>query len=171
MDVEIGAKHREATGDTQNRYLTFFTGSQLFGLPIGEIIQITQMQEIIPIPEQPHYIKGIINMRGQIIPVIDMRLRFGMMEAEFTDRTCIIIVRVDDVHFGLIVDDVDEVADIEVEQISVPSTFSGEVAAMHDYMTGIARLPSGTDEKEKVALLLQAGKLLQESELMSFSSL
>ena len=78
------------------RYLTFRTDGQIFGLPITEIVQITQMQEIIELPEHLPYVKGIINLRGQIIPVIDVRLRLGKPEVPPDEHTCIIITHVQD---------------------------------------------------------------------------
>lgn len=159
----------ETTDESRNRYLTFLTDGQLFALPIREIVQITQMQEIIPLPEQTHYVKGMINLRGQIIPVIDMRLRFGKQEAEFTERTCIIIAHVQENDFGFIVDEVDEVIDIEPEQISASPKVSTEFSNVNNYLTGVARLGGAEGEKERVALLLHAGKILGENEFASLS--
>lgn len=120
MELQEQVLTSQLTEESSNRYLTFFTDGQLFGLPITEIVQIAQMQEVIPLPEQVPYVKGMINLRSQIIPVIDIRLRFGKDEAQFTERTCIIIAHVQGNDFGLIVDQVDEVTDIEAQQISEP---------------------------------------------------
>jgi len=165
------AGYAEERADELNlRYLTFRTDNQLFGLPIREIVQITQMQEIIVLPEQPHYVKGIISLRGQIIPVIDVRLRFGKKEAGYTERTCIIITHVQGSDFGLIVDEVDEVTDIQEEQVSPPPKIGAAADNKeNDYITGIARLTESGKEKERVVLLLHAGKILGEAELSSLS--
>lgn len=155
--------------ELDTRYLTFRTDGQLFGIPIAEIVQITKIQEIIRLPEQPPYVKGIINLRGQIIPVIDVRLRFGKQEAAFTERTCIIIAHVRGSDFGLIVDEVDEVADIRAEQISVPPKINADANQVNTYLTGIARLKTGSSQKERIALLLRVARILGEDEFASLS--
>lgn len=155
--------------ESHMRYLTFLMDNQLFGLPIAQVVQITQMQEIIQLPEQSHYVKGITNLRGQIIPVIDVRLRFGKQEADFTERTCIIITHVRGSDFGLIVDEVDEVTDIQAEQISTPPKIGADSDKVNDYITGIAQLKKGENQKDRVVLLLHAGKILGETEFTSLS--
>ena len=155
--------------ESHMRYLTFLMDNQLFGLPIAEVVQITQMQEIIPLPEQSHYVKGIVNLRGQIVPVIDMRLRLGKQEADFAERTCIIITHVRGNDFGLIVDEVDEVTDIQAEQISAPPKIGADSDKVNDYITGIAQLKKGGNQKDRVVLLLHAEKILGETEFASLS--
>ena len=155
--------------ELETRYLTFRTDGQLFGIPITEIVQIAKIQEIIRLPEQPPYVKGIINLRGQIIPVIDVCLRFGKQAAAFTERTCIIIAHVKGSDFGLIVDEVDEVADIRAEQISEPPRISADADQVNAYLTGIARLKAGGNQKERIALLLHAARIVGEAELPSLS--
>lgn len=169
MELQDKLHTDESMGESNIRYLTFLTDHQLFGLPITEIVQITQMQEIIPLPEQSHYVKGIINLRGQIIPVIDVRLRFGKQEAVVTERTCIIIAHVQGSDFGLIVDEVDEVANIPTEQISAPPKIGTDSNQVNAYLTGIAQLKTNESQKGRVALLLHAGKILGEAELASLS--
>ncbi|MGX8702557.1 chemotaxis protein CheW [Caproiciproducens sp.] len=164
MELQDKLHTDEPVDASQERYLTFLTDQQLFALPITEIVQIAQMQEIILMPDQSDYVKGVINLRGQIIPVIDVRLRFGKPEAAYTERTCIIITNVRNSDFGLIVDEVDEVVDIETEQISAPPKINAGASRVNDYLTGIARLKSADGQKERVALLLHAGKILGESE-------
>jgi purine-binding chemotaxis protein CheW len=169
MELQDKLYAGEQAEEAHMRYLTFLTGNQLFGLPITEIVQIAQIQEIIGLPEQLPYVKGIINLRGQIIPVIDVSLRFGKQETGFTERTCIIITRVKGSDFGLIVDEVDEVADIQAEQISAPPKMSADSDQVNDYLTGIARLKANGGQKERVVLLLHAGRILGEAESASFS--
>ncbi|MEA4971172.1 MAG: chemotaxis protein CheW [Candidatus Pelethousia sp.] len=151
------------------RYLTFHTDGQLFGLPITEIVQITKIQEIIGLPEQPYYVKGIINLRGQIIPVIDVRLRFGKQAVPPDERTCIIITHVRGSDFGLIVDEVDEVTDILPEQISAPPMISVGGDNVNAYITGVAKLKASHGHKDRVALLIQAAKILGEAEFAFLS--
>lgn len=169
MELQEQLLASQLTEASSNRYLTFFTDRQLFGLPITEIVQIVQMQEIIPLPEKAPYVKGMINLRSQIVPVIDIRLRFGKEEAEFTARTCIIIVHVQGNDFGLIVDEVDEVIDIETQQISAPPKIGNEPSHVNDYLMGIATIQADEGQKERVILLLHAGRILGESEFATLS--
>ncbi|MFT3983595.1 MAG: chemotaxis protein CheW [Lachnospiraceae bacterium] len=150
-----------------NRYLTFLTDRQLFGIPIYEVVQIVGLQEITELPDNPDYIKGVISLRGQIIPVIDTRKRFGRPESSYNDRTCIVIIRVQNNDFGLIVDEVDEVTDILLDQIAPPPKISTQKAS--DYISGIAQLKSDASHKERVALLLNTAKILGEDELAALS--
>lgn len=138
------------------KYLTFFTDEQLFGVSIADVVQIVGMQGITEIPEFPHYAKGIINLRGEIIPVVDMRLRMGKLEAEYSERTCIIVTSIREHYIGLIVDQVDEVTDIDDSLISPPPTVMGEG---NSYLTGIGKLTN------KVVLLMDTKKLLGNEEL------
>ena len=107
--------------DTQkDKYLIFKIEEESYGIDIKYVTEIIGIQGITPVPELPDYIKGIINLRGIIIPVMDMRKRFKMPEQEYNDRTCIIVVDVEDISIGLIVDTVSEVITIEEENIVNP---------------------------------------------------
>ena len=141
----------------KHRYLTFLTNDQLFGVPIAEVMQIVEIQKITGIQGQPPYTKGIINLRGQIIPVIDMRLRLNYPEVSYNDRTCIIIIYVREQYFGLIVDGVDEVIRIMPEEISAPPEQSQKEAG--SLFTGIARIKKGNVHEETLALLIRASKI------------
>lgn len=112
----------------RGKYLTFQVHEGEYGIEINYITEIIGVQDITPVPHTHHYVKGIINLRGTIVPVIDMRLRFGHEEIEYTDRTCIIVLSMDDINIGLIVDEVQEVADIDDEKIQdPPKTTAGGV--------------------------------------------
>lgn len=163
MELQDRLHISEITEEARNRYLTFFIDCQQFGLPITEIVQITQMQEIIAMPGQSNYIKGIINLRGQIIPIIDIRLRFGKQEAEFTERTCIIIAHVGENDVGLIVDTVGEVIDIGREQISPPPQIGIESSHVNDYLTGIAILKAETKRSMLYCLFMRESFLAKAS--------
>ncbi len=107
----------------RNRYLTFHMGKEDYGIPIYNVMEIIGgMQPITEIPERADYEKGVINLRGKIVPVIDVRLRFSLPAREYTDRTCIIVTSIDDIVTGLIVDEVSEVMDIPEESIDPPPT-------------------------------------------------
>lgn len=150
--------------DLMDKYLTFWSDTQLFGIPIAEVVQIVSMQHITEIPEYPSYAKGIINLRGSIIPLVDVRLRLGKPETQYNERTCIIVTNVQENDFGFIVDEVDEVTTIPPELISTPPQMGVETASTNRYLTGIARLPAGEGMPEKIVLAIATKKLLGEQE-------
>ena len=107
--------------DTQrDRYLIFLLGNEFYGVEIRYVTEIIGLQAITEIPELPEYIRGIINLRGKIIPVMDVRLRFKKEALEYNDRTCVIVVDVGEISMGLIVDQVAEVLTIPEEEIVDP---------------------------------------------------
>lgn len=111
----------ELEEDTQKgKYLTFKLGEDFYGIEIRHVTEIIGIQPITPVPEQPDYLRGIINLRGKIIPVMDIRLRFGKCFLDYNDRTCIIVVDIDQVSLGLIVDSVSEVLSIPESEIVAP---------------------------------------------------
>ena len=144
--------------EEEEKYLTFWTDKELFGIPISDVVQIISMQQITPLPDFPEYAKGIINLRGNIIPVIDMRIRLKKPEAEYNDSTCIIVTTIQDTYIGFIVDTVDEVVDIGGDSISPTPKVSREVT--NRYLTGIGQVG------EKVVLLLDLSKILSKDEFM-----
>jgi len=141
----------------KNKYLTFYTEHQLFGIPIADVIQIVGMQEITIVPEFPNYAKGVINLRGTIIPIIDVRLRLKKEEKKYDDRTCIIVTNINDSYIGFIVDSVDEVAKINEDNISDPPKMGLDY--VNTYITGIAKL------KNNIVLLINLKKMLSEKEI------
>lgn len=111
----------ELDEDTQKgRYLTFTLGQEFYGIEIKYVTEIIGLQPITKVPELPEYVKGIINLRGKIIPIMDVRLRFKKEAREYDDRTCIIVVDINELSIGLIVDRVSEVVSILDENISEP---------------------------------------------------
>lgn len=144
--------------DTQkDRYLTFSLGSESYGIEIEYVIEIIGIQSITEIPELPAYVKGIINLRGRIIPVIDIRLRFKKESQAYNDRTCVIVVEMKGLLIGLIVDRVAEVITIpEAETVEPPQM---NVGVNNRYIKKIGKV--GHDVK----LLLDCEKLLSENEL------
>lgn len=144
------------------KYLTFQTAEQLFAVPIADVEQILQLREAIGIPEVPAYVKGIIRLRGVVIPVIDMRIRLGWPETEYGDRAGMIVVRGRaKTPIALLVDQAREVIDIPDKWISGPPVVGG--GPENDYLTGVAALPT-KDHKEQLVLLLDGSKLLRERE-------
>lgn len=141
----------------KNKYLTFYTDNQLFGIPIADVVQIVGMQDITTVPEFPSYAKGVINLRGSIIPIIDVRLRLKKEEITYNERTCIIVTTINDSYIGFIVDSVNEVANIQIENISNPPRMGTDY--INTYITGIAKLNSG------IVLLMDLKKILNDKEI------
>ena len=145
------------SNEMDGKYLTFWTEGQLFGVSISDVVQIVSIQKITSIPGFPNYVKGVINLRGSIIPVIDVRLRLNKQEASYNEHTCIIVTSIQENSFGFIVDSVDEVTKIGDENISItPKVSAGEVDS---YLNGIAKL------ENKVVLLLNIEKFLNYKEI------
>lgn len=102
----------------KGRFLTFLVGNEAYGIEIKYVTEIIGIQSVTEMPEMPIYVKGIINLRGRIIPLIDVRLRFGKAPKEYDDRTCVVVVGINGFSYGLIVDSVTEVLTISDEEIS-----------------------------------------------------
>jgi len=108
---------QEAEETQKDLYLTFRLADEDYGMEIFNVIEIVGIQKITNIPDMPEYIKGIINLRGSVIPVMDARLKFGMPKRQYDDRTCLIVVRVNETTSALVVDCVNEVLEIPTNQI------------------------------------------------------
>ena len=109
----------------RGKFLTFLVGSVGYGIEISYVVEIISVQEITLVPHTHPYVKGIINLRGTVIPVIDMAMRFGQGEVEYTEKTCIIVLSMDDMSVGILVDGVQDVSDIEDEEIQDPPKITG----------------------------------------------
>lgn len=138
----------------KNRFLTFEVGNEIYGIEILYVTEIVSMQKVTEVPDVPDYIKGVINLRGQVIPVIDVRARFKLEPKEYDDRTCAIVVNVDSAVIGLIVDAVDEVMNIPEENISPPPSISESQSCQ--FINGMGR----TDGS--VIILLSVSRLLND---------
>ena len=150
--------------DTQKgKYLTFTLGSEAYGLDIKYVTEIIGVQEITEVPQLPEYIKGIINLRGKIIPVMDVRIRFRKLFREYNDRTCIVVVETNDISVGLIVDAVSEVISIQDQDIVPPPNLNKELG--NKYIKGIGKV------KNEVKLLLDCDKLLSSDEIQNLESI
>jgi len=141
----------------KDRYLIFFLANENYGIEVRHVTEIIGMQAITDIPELPEYVKGIINLRGKIIPVMDVRLRFKKEPKEYTDRTCIIVVDIGSIPLGLVVDGVSEVITIPESDIVPPPNINKDY--MNRYIKNIGKVG------EEVKLLLDCTRLLTESEL------
>jgi purine-binding chemotaxis protein CheW len=146
--------------DTQkDKYLSFAIGRESYGMDIRYVTEIVVMQSITAVPDMPDYIKGVINLRGSVFSVMDIRNRFHLESTDYTDRTCIIIVKVDEQQVGVIVDTVNEVIDIPGEIIESLSGFHASTES--NYIQGIGKL------ENKVVILLNIEKILYAEELSS----
>lgn len=155
--ANIVENFEEMEEDTQKgRFLTFSIGKESYGIEIKYVTEIIGIQAITEIPELPDYVKGIINLRGKIIPVMDVRLRFKKDPKEYNDRTCVVVVDIDNTFLGLIVDSVSEVLTIPEQDIVEPPQFNMN---SNKYIKQIGKV--GNDAK----LLLDCEKLLTEDDL------
>jgi purine-binding chemotaxis protein CheW len=152
----------ENDSDMEGKFLTFFIEKQLFALPITDVVQIVSMQAINEIPDSINYMKGVINLRGSIIPVIDVRLRLGKLEKAYDERTCIIVILINQKEIGLIVDEVDAVISITDENISQSPQIADN--SSQNYLSGIAKFNS------KVVLIMDASKVLSAEILTLYDS-
>lgn len=136
MSIGFDVAQEELQEDTlQGKYLTFSLGTEQYAVSIRYVIEINRVLKITPMPDFPSYLEGITNLRGKIIPIMNLRKRLGMPVAEFTDTTCFMILSVNDTPFGLIVDSISEVIMIPDEAISPPPV---ESSAVSDYISGVA---------------------------------
>jgi len=125
------------------KFLTFKLGEESYGVAVLKIREIIRMQKITPVPQMPHYVKGVINLRGKVIPVLDMRLKFGVGQDVVTERTCIVVVQIQAregiaTSVGLIVDAVEEVVNISEEEVEETPDLGGQFDG--EYILGIAKI-------------------------------
>lgn len=164
--VNHDAGAAEASGSAR-KLLSFCLGKEEYGLDILAVREIIGLIDITPLPRTPTYVKGVINLRGKIIPVIELRARFGLNTVKYTEETCIIVVDVpaegesDSRQMGLVVDSVREVLDIPNGAIEPPPEFGCHVPM--DYITGIGKV------KDKVVVMLDATKVMNPSEKSSLA--
>jgi purine-binding chemotaxis protein CheW len=149
----------------EGKYLTFTLDKEEYGIGILKIKEIGMMA-ITPVPKTPEFLKGVINLRGKVIPVVDLRLRFGMDSIEYNERTCIIVVEIadqaDTVQIGIVVDSVSEVLNIKGEDIEDTPTFGTKLNT--DYILGMAKMDRG------VKILLDIDQVLTGQELSLLGS-
>lgn len=150
--------------DTQKgKFLTFQLDKEVFGIEIKYVTEIIGIQPVTFVPEVPDYVKGIINLRGQIIPVIDMRLKFKKEPIDYDDRTCVIVVEIGTIYIGLIVDCVSEVINIGDDNIVPPPSY--KTGFQNRYIKGIGKVGN------EVKLLLDCQKIISENEMESIEKI
>ncbi|RJP78150.1 MAG: purine-binding chemotaxis protein CheW [Candidatus Zixiibacteriota bacterium] len=145
----------------EGKYLTFALGREEYGIEIRHVTEIIGIQNVTDLPDMPNFIKGVINLRGKVIPVIDVRLRFAMAEREYDERTCIVVVNIRNAAVGLIVDSVSEVLDIPGDQIEPPPMVRKGQGSR--YIEGLGHVG------DTVKILLNISNLLHEEELEQIS--
>lgn len=148
---------KEAVKRVEGKYLTFILDNEEYGLEILKVREIIGVMVITSVPQTPDFIKGVINLRGKVIPVVDLRLKFGMKEMEYSKETCIIVVDVQGLLMGIVVDTVSEVMDIADSEIEPPPAFGSKVKT--DFILGMGKF------KEKVKILLDIAKILSTDEV------
>jgi purine-binding chemotaxis protein CheW len=139
------------------KYLTFCLDNEEYGLEILKVREIIGLLPITTVPRTPEYIKGVINLRGKVIPVIDLRLKFGMPETDRTEETCIIVVNLGQVEVGIIVDRVSEVRNIDGKDIDDPPSFGSNVDS--SFILGMGK------SENRVSILLDITKVLGENKI------
>lgn len=138
-----GPGQTDSLVDREGKYLTFSLADEDYGIGILRIKEIIGMMPVTSVPRTPEYVKGVINLRGKVIPVIDLRVRFKMEKTDYTDRTCIIVVEVGamEMIIGIVVDAVSEVLNIKKEDIEETPTFGTDLNT--DYILGMAKMEGG----------------------------
>ncbi len=147
-----------------NKYMLFKTADEVYGIEIKYVTEIIELQKITEVPDLPNYVKGVINLRGKVIPVVDIRLRFNMEAREYDDRTCIIVVNIDTISIGFVVDTVAEVQDIPESEIEPPPSFKTE-SGKERYISGMGKVG------DEVKILLDVSKILFESDFEAFKNI
>jgi len=143
----------------EGKYLTFALGHEEYGLEILGVREIIGLMDITGVPQVPEYVKGVINLRGKVIPVIDLRLKFGMPKQDYTNETCIIVINVMNTLMGIVVDRVCEVLDISGDNIEPAPSFGTKLHT--DFITGMGKIG------DKVKILLDIEKVLTEDVVLA----
>jgi purine-binding chemotaxis protein CheW len=164
---EIESQVVKMLTDKEGKYLTFTLAEEEYGIGILKIKEIIGMMPITSVPRTPEFVKGVINLRGKVIPVIDLRLRFGMEELEYTERTCIIVVEIESqtgtILIGIVVDAVSEVLNIKGEDMEDTPTFGAKLNTQ--YILGMAKMEGG------VKILLDIDQVLNTDELSALGTM
>jgi len=153
--------------DRGGKYLVFELGREEFGIRVLKVREIMGIQDITAVPQTPAHVKGVINLRGKVIPVVDLRLKFGLPEQEYTQRTCIIVVQVQGeagpMLMGIVVDGVAEVLNLAAADIEDTPDFGDGTAT--PYLLGMAKV------KDKVKILLEIDRVLTSTDLHALNAL
>jgi purine-binding chemotaxis protein CheW len=148
---------KKDTSAMDGKFLTFILGNEVYGIEILKAREIIGLMDITSVPQTPEYMKGVINLRGKVIPVIDLRLKFGMQEEKHTQETCVIVVEVNNTSIGIIVDSVSEVSDISGGAIEDAPSFGQDIDT--SFIMGLGKV------KDKIIILLDIEAVLSSEEL------
>lgn len=146
------------------KVIVFKLGTEEYGIEVERVQTIERMLPITRVPKTYSFVKGVVNLRGVVIPVIDLRGRFSLPETEYTDQTRIIIVTVSDMQVGFIVDSANDVVDLNENDIETPPEIVGGIKAK--YLRGVAKL-----EEERLLIMLNLHEVLNKSEIISLESM
>lgn len=156
--METATEQASKADSEDGKFLTFQLQNEEYGLEILKVREILGLLNITTVPQTPDYVRGVVNLRGQVIPVIDLRLKFGMKERDDDKRTCIIVVAVNGIKMGIVVDTVSEVMDIGKDSIDETPSFGTKLNT--DYILGMGKVKGG------VKILLDIDKVLTSGELV-----
>lgn len=161
--AEVQGKPGRDLGHLSGKYLTFFLAGEQYGLEITKVREILGVLDITPVPQTADFVLGVINLRGKVIPVMDLRLRFGQEYREPDERTCIIVVEVTDslgqlILMSVVVDQVNEVLNVSSDDIDASPAFSTDLDT--SFIMGMAKTDGG------VRILLDVDRIVQESQLV-----
>jgi purine-binding chemotaxis protein CheW len=155
--LSVGQERESLAG----KYLTFELGGEVYGLEILKVQEIIGMMNVTQVPRTPEFVRGVINLRGKVIPVVDLRKKFALEAQEDTEKTCIVVVQIaregGEITMGAIVDEVSEVLDVGSEQIEPPPSFGTDVDT--DFILGMGKVD------QKVVMLLDVDKVLSGSDM------
>ena len=146
----------------KDKFLTFHLGEEDYGIEICHVTEIIGIQKITSVPDMPESIRGVINLRGKVIPVMDVRSRFKLESREYDDRTCIVVVAIDETLVGLVVDQVKEVVEIAESQIEPPPCSKSKSSG--SYINGMGKIEG------EVKILLNVQSLLIDEELFGIEN-
>ena len=161
MSTTMETEQAVAATATGGKFLTFFLDREEYGIEILSVREIIGLLPVTPVPQTPYYVQGVINLRGQVIPVVDLRLKFDMEAIDSTEETCIIVVQTGGAQLGIIVDKVSQVLDIPTRDIVDAPTVATEINT--DYIMGIGK------SEGRVTLLLHIGMIFPSSEVSEFT--
>lgn len=157
----MAEKETHSFEDRAGKYLTFELGGEIYGLEILKVQEIIGIMTVTRVPRTPDFVRGVINLRGKVIPVVDLRIKFGLDSIDDTERTCIIVVQVSQedniITMGIIVDEVSEVLDIAANQIEAAPEFGHQIET--NFILGMGKV------EKKVVMLLDVDKVLSGGEI------
>lgn len=163
LEETANANAQESTASLAGKYLTFALGEESYAIGILKVQEIIGVMSVTRIPRTPHFVRGVINLRGKVIPVMDLRLKFELDAKEDTERTCIVVVQIDhediELTMGILVDEVSEVINIDAKQIENPPRIGGAVDTT--FILGMGKIG------DQVVILLDVDRVLSTSELVA----